>query len=322
MSDDVEHRHHARGSDPRTVRACAPSASPDRAPAAPALARGGRQGRHRPGVLPRGPARPVDLPGRPRATALPRPWSWCSRARSRCSATRCTTLADALTAVPLGIAFLLGRRAPTRRYTYGYGRAEDLAGIAIVLIIAASASVLAGYEAVRRLPTRSRSSTCRRSPRAGVIGFPGNEFVARYRIRVGRRIGSAALVADGLHARTDGFTSLAVLLGAGGVAVGWRWPTRSSACSSPSPSSSCCGTPRGRSTAGSWTPSTPPWSTAPSRPSRDVPGVVECRPAAAALDRPPAARRGRPRRAPTSPSPAPTPSPSPPSSTSGPRFRG
>src|SRR5213078_1563793 len=58
---------------------------------------------------------------------------------------------------------------------------------------------------------------------AAVIGFTGNELVARYRIRVGRRIGSAALVADGLHARTDGFTSLAVLLGVGGVAIGWRW---------------------------------------------------------------------------------------------------
>ena len=56
-----------------------------------------------------------------------------------------------------------------------------------------------------------------------MIGFLGNELVARYRIRVGRKIGSAALVADGLHARTDGFTSLAVLLGAGGVAIGWDW---------------------------------------------------------------------------------------------------
>jgi cation diffusion facilitator family transporter len=57
---------------------------------------------------------------------------------------------------------------------------------------------------------------------AALVGFAGNEVVARFRIRVGRRIGSAALVADGLHARTDGFTSLAVLLGAGGVALGWR----------------------------------------------------------------------------------------------------
>ena len=62
-----------------------------------------------------------------------------------------------------------------------------------------------------------------RGARPACIGFAGNELVARYRIRVGRRIGSAALVADGLHARTDGFTSLAVLLGAGGVALGWRW---------------------------------------------------------------------------------------------------
>jgi cation diffusion facilitator family transporter len=58
---------------------------------------------------------------------------------------------------------------------------------------------------------------------AAALGFAGNELVARYRIRTGRRIGSAALVADGLHARTDGFTSLAVLAGAGGVAIGWGW---------------------------------------------------------------------------------------------------
>jgi cation diffusion facilitator family transporter len=131
-------------------------------------------------------------------------------------------LADALTAVPLGIAFVLGRRAATRRYTYGYGRAEDLAGVVIVLFIAAS-SALAGYEAVRRLLHPADVSYLPYVAAAALVGFAGNEIVARYRITVGRRIGSAALVADGLHARTDGFTSLAVLLGAGGVAVGWRW---------------------------------------------------------------------------------------------------
>lgn len=131
-------------------------------------------------------------------------------------------VADALTAVPLGIAFVLGRRAPTRRYTYGYGRAEDLAGIMIVVIIAAS-SALAGYEAVQRLLHPAQVSHLLAVAAAALVGFIGNETVARYRIRVGRRIGSAALVADGLHARTDGFTSLAVLLGAGGVAIGWRW---------------------------------------------------------------------------------------------------
>ena len=103
--------------------------------------------------------------------------------------------ADALTAVPLGIAFTLGRRAPTRRYTYGYGRAEDLAGVVIVAVIAAS-SVLAGYEAFRRLAAPQPVDHLWAVAAAGVLGFLGNEVVARYRIRTGRRIGSAALVAD------------------------------------------------------------------------------------------------------------------------------
>jgi len=131
-------------------------------------------------------------------------------------------VADALTAVPLGVAFLLGRRPATRRYTYGFGRAEDLAGIVIVLFIAASAA-LAGYEAIRRLIEPADVRYLGAVALAGLVGFAGNEVVAQYRIRVGRRIGSAALVADGLHARTDGFTSLGVLLSAGGVALGWRW---------------------------------------------------------------------------------------------------
>ena len=130
--------------------------------------------------------------------------------------------ADALTAVPLGVAFVAGRRPPTRRYTYGYGRAEDLAGIAIVLTIAAS-SALAAYEAITRLLHPHHVTNLIAVAAAALIGFAGNELVARYRIRTGRRIGSAALIADGLHARTDGLTSLAVLLGAGGVALGWDW---------------------------------------------------------------------------------------------------
>jgi cation diffusion facilitator family transporter len=130
--------------------------------------------------------------------------------------------ADALTAVPLGIAFLVGRRPPSRRYTYGYGRAEDLAGVVIVLVIAAS-SALAAYEAVTRLAHPRPVSNLVAVAIAALVGFSGNEVVARYRIGVGRKIGSAALVADGLHARTDGFTSLAVLLAVGGVAAGWDW---------------------------------------------------------------------------------------------------
>ncbi|MER7283548.1 cation diffusion facilitator family transporter [Dactylosporangium sp. NPDC000244] len=130
--------------------------------------------------------------------------------------------ADALTAVPLGIAFLLGRRPANRRYTYGYGRAEDLAGIVIVLTIAASAA-LAAWAAADRLAHPRTVTGLPFVAAAGLAGFAGNELVARYRIRTGRRIGSAALVADGLHARTDGFTSLAVVLGAAGVALGWPW---------------------------------------------------------------------------------------------------
>ncbi|MET7943893.1 cation diffusion facilitator family transporter [Streptomyces sp. NPDC005302] len=129
--------------------------------------------------------------------------------------------ADALTAVPLGIAFVLGRRAATRRFTYGYGRAEDLAGVAILLTIAASAGFAAWTAAGRLLdphPVRHLPVVAA----AALIGFAGNEWVARHRIRVGREIGSAALVADGLHARTDAFTSLAVLAGAGGSALGWQ----------------------------------------------------------------------------------------------------
>jgi len=131
-------------------------------------------------------------------------------------------VADALTAVPLGIAFLLGRRAATRAYTYGFGRAEDLAGVVIVLVIAGS-SIAAAWTAVDRLFDPREMTHLPWVLAAGVIGFVGNELVARYRITVGRRIGSAALVADGLHARTDGFTSLAVVLAAGGSWLGWRW---------------------------------------------------------------------------------------------------
>jgi cation diffusion facilitator family transporter len=127
---------------------------------------------------------------------------------------------DALTAVPLWIAFALGTRAATRRYTYGFGRAEDLAGLFVVAMIALSA-IVAGYEAVMRLIHPQPIEHLGWVAVAGLVGFVGNEWVALYRIRVGRRIGSAALVADGLHARTDGFTSLAVLLSAGGVALGF-----------------------------------------------------------------------------------------------------
>ncbi|MBN9492857.1 cation transporter, partial [bacterium] len=126
---------------------------------------------------------------------------------------------DAITAVPLWIAFALTGRVASRRYTYGYGRAEDLAGVFVVLMIAASA-VLAGYESVSRLVDPRPIHNLGLVALAGFLGFIGNEAVAQYRIRVGKRIGSAALIADGYHARTDGFTSIAVVFGAAGVWLG------------------------------------------------------------------------------------------------------
>jgi cation diffusion facilitator family transporter len=127
---------------------------------------------------------------------------------------------DALTAVPLWIAFAVSRRAASRRYTYGLGRAEDLAGLFVVAVIAISA-IVAAAQAVDRLIHPAPLSHLGWVAAAGVIGFVGNELVALYRIRIGTRIGSAALRADGLHARVDGLTSLAVVVGAAAVAVGF-----------------------------------------------------------------------------------------------------
>lgn len=127
--------------------------------------------------------------------------------------------ADALSAVPLGLAFWLGRKPANDRYTYGYGRVEDMAGVAILVIIATT-GVVTIDEAIHRLVHPQSLHHLGLVIVAGAVGYVGNEFVARYRIRIGKKIGSAALVADGLHARTDAFTSLAVVAAAIGVAVG------------------------------------------------------------------------------------------------------
>jgi cation diffusion facilitator family transporter len=128
--------------------------------------------------------------------------------------------ADASTAIPLWLAFSVARRPPNRQYTYGYGRAEDLAGVFVVLMITGSA-LIAAYESIARLLHPEPIGLLPWVAAAGLAGCVGNELVAQYRIRTGERIGSAALVADGYHARTDGLTSLAVLLGVGGVWLGY-----------------------------------------------------------------------------------------------------
>jgi cation diffusion facilitator family transporter len=127
---------------------------------------------------------------------------------------------DAATALPLWIAFTLVKLRPTKRFTYGYGRVEDLAGVAIVLTILLSA-VIAGYESIERIFHPREVEYLSAVIAASLVGFAGNEAVALFRIGIGREIGSAALVADGYHARVDGLTSLAVLFGAVGVWLGY-----------------------------------------------------------------------------------------------------
>jgi cation diffusion facilitator family transporter len=129
-------------------------------------------------------------------------------------------LGDALNSIPLLAAFYLARRTATRRYTYGYGRAEDLAGIVIVVSIVFSAGYIF-WESFRKLLDPQPIEHMPWVAAAAVIGFLGNEAVALFQISTGRRIGSEALVADGLHARIDGLTSLVVLIAVASSALGY-----------------------------------------------------------------------------------------------------
>ncbi len=131
-------------------------------------------------------------------------------------------LTDALTAIPLWIAFAVGRKPPTQRYTYGFNRAEDWAGLLIVVAIAVSAALVI-WESAQRLVDPRLIDQIPWVIAAGIVGALGNEFVARYRIRVGGSIGSEALVTDGRHARTDALTSLAVVIAGVGARFGLAW---------------------------------------------------------------------------------------------------
>ena len=129
---------------------------------------------------------------------------------------------DALTAIPLWIAFSLSRRRGSKRFTFGFGRAEDLAGLIIVAAIAVSAGGVA-WESIRRLLDPRALDHVPWLIAAGFIGAIGNELVAEYRIHVGRRISSEALIADGHHARADALTSLAVVAAGIGAAFEADW---------------------------------------------------------------------------------------------------
>lgn len=129
-------------------------------------------------------------------------------------------LSDVFTTVALWIAFHASRRAATRRYTFGYDRFEDLAGVGIVVVIGVSA-VLAGWESYRAFVEVREVAFLEASLVAAFIGVVGNEVVARYKIKVGRQIRSAALAADGRHARIDALVSAGAVAGLAGVALGF-----------------------------------------------------------------------------------------------------
>jgi len=128
-------------------------------------------------------------------------------------------LGDVFTTVALWIAFVISNRAANQRYTYGYYRSEDLAGIFIVLVIIASAAAGA-VESIQKLTSGNVPTQIYLSMAAALVGVIGNETLAQYKISVGKRINSVPLVADGQHSRIDGLTSLAAFVGLIGVRLG------------------------------------------------------------------------------------------------------
>lgn len=129
-------------------------------------------------------------------------------------------LGDVSTTLALAAAFLLSRRAPSRRFPYGYHRGEDLAGLLVLLLIIASA-LASGAASIEHLLHRQPPTHLGAALVAALVGLAGNEAVARYKTTAGRRIGSVALVADGQHSRIDGLASLGAAVGVGGAMLGW-----------------------------------------------------------------------------------------------------
>lgn len=129
-------------------------------------------------------------------------------------------LGDVLTTLALYVGFRLSCRSPNARYPYGYGRAEDLAGIGVVIAIWVSA-VLAGLESLEKLRAQGQTTLPLLGLAAALAGVIGNQAVARYKLQVGREINSEALVADSRHAGTDALASAGAVVGLAGVAAGF-----------------------------------------------------------------------------------------------------
>ncbi|MHB8512149.1 MAG: cation diffusion facilitator family transporter [Actinomycetota bacterium] len=131
-------------------------------------------------------------------------------------------LGDVLTTIALSLAFVASRRAADERYTFGYQRAEDLGGVLVVIVIWVSAGI-ATFEGIDKLIHHRGVGHIPLALAAASIGLLGNGFAAFYKIRVGRKIGSEPLVADGKHAMTDGLAAIAAIIGLIGARSGASW---------------------------------------------------------------------------------------------------
>lgn len=131
-------------------------------------------------------------------------------------------LSDVSTSAVVFWGFRVSRKRPNDRYPYGYDRAEDLAGLGIAMVIWASAA-FAGIESVRKLLGHDHTTGVSVGIAGAVLGIVGNQLVARYKLRVGRRINSATLIADAKHSWLDALSSSAALVGLVLVAAGLPW---------------------------------------------------------------------------------------------------
>lgn len=131
-------------------------------------------------------------------------------------------LSDVSTSAVVFLGFRLSRRTSSERYPYGWERAEDVAGLGVALVIWASA-VFAGVESVHKLLSNAGTTHVGIGMAAALLGIIGNQVVARYKLRIGRRIQSATLISDAKHSWLDALSSAGALIGLIGVALGWRW---------------------------------------------------------------------------------------------------